>query len=128
MVVPLILPVSSSIGAVPETKTRPAALTAWLYVGDGFAALDVKTIWRAIVNSFGTPTEMCELSRVCYKEQPRIGISYLAGPSEYCPADNPAILGEPVLHTEGNALDRNAPPPGPKLRQWVTLSQGDVQR
>jgi hypothetical protein len=37
-------PVAGSIGAVPETNTRPAALTAWLYAGGGFAALDVKTI------------------------------------------------------------------------------------
>src|ERR1700692_3309732 len=79
MVVPLILPVSGSIGAVPETKTRPAALTAWLYVGDGFAALDVKTIWRAIMYSFGTSTEMCELEPCLLQGQPRIGMSYLAG-------------------------------------------------
>jgi hypothetical protein len=34
-------------------------LTAWLYDGDGIAALDVKTIWRAIMDSFATSTEMC---------------------------------------------------------------------
>jgi len=41
MVVPLKAPVTGSVGAVPETKTRPAALTAWLYAAGGFAALGV---------------------------------------------------------------------------------------
>jgi hypothetical protein len=44
MVVPLMAPVAGSVGAVPDTNTRPAALTAWLYVGGGLAAFDVKTI------------------------------------------------------------------------------------
>src|SRR5690349_7261049 len=41
-------PVAGSVGAVPETKTSPAALTPWLYVGGGLAAFGVKTISRAI--------------------------------------------------------------------------------
>lgn len=51
MVEPLIAPVSGSVGAVPETNTRPAALTAWLYVAGGLAAFGVKTIRRAILAS-----------------------------------------------------------------------------
>ena len=38
MVSPMMAPVAGSAGAVPETKTRPAPLTAWLYVGGGAAA------------------------------------------------------------------------------------------
>lgn len=46
IVVPLYAPVAGSVGAVPETKTKPAAFTAWLYVGGGFAAFGVNTICR----------------------------------------------------------------------------------
>ena len=31
IVVPVIAPVAGSCGVVPETNTRPAAFTAWLY-------------------------------------------------------------------------------------------------
>jgi hypothetical protein len=48
MVSPTRAPVAGSAGAVPETKTRPAALTAWLYVGGGAAAWAVKTMSRAM--------------------------------------------------------------------------------
>src|SRR5688572_5899549 len=41
-------PVAGSVGAVPETNTSPAALTAWLYAGGGLPAFGVNTIWRAI--------------------------------------------------------------------------------
>lgn len=51
MVEPLIAPVAGSMGAVPETKTKPAALTAWLYVGGGLPALLVNTIRRVTVIS-----------------------------------------------------------------------------
>jgi hypothetical protein len=43
--------VAGSIGAAPDTKTRPAAFTAWLYVAGGFAALVVKTICRGTIPS-----------------------------------------------------------------------------
>src|SRR5262245_57381859 len=49
-VVPTNAPVNGSVGAVPETKTRPAALTAWLYVGGGFAAFGVNTMSRAMTS------------------------------------------------------------------------------
>jgi hypothetical protein len=38
MVDPLMTPVTGSLGAVPETKTSPAAFTAWLYTGGGLPA------------------------------------------------------------------------------------------
>ena len=41
MLEPLMEPVVGSVGAVPETNTSPAALTAWLYAGGGLAALSV---------------------------------------------------------------------------------------
>src|SRR5882724_12103674 len=111
MVVPLILPVSGSIGAVPETNTRPAALTAWLYIGDGLAALDVKTIWRAIMNSFGTSTEICELGPCLLQGQPRIGRSYLAG----APQDTARLIIMQFrvnsVARGGSALDRNVRSP-----------------
>jgi MFS family permease len=40
------------VGAVPETNTSPAALTAWLYVGGGLAAFGENTILRAILLPF----------------------------------------------------------------------------
>src|SRR5688572_23841595 len=48
MVLPSMAPEAGSIGPVPETNTRPAALTAWLYVAGGLAAFDVNTICLAI--------------------------------------------------------------------------------
>src|SRR5262245_64945097 len=48
MVVPTIVPVAGSCGPVPETKTSPAAFTAWLYVAGGWAAFGVNTIWRGM--------------------------------------------------------------------------------
>jgi hypothetical protein len=44
IVVPVMVPVAGSCGDVPETKTSPAAFTAWLYVGGAFGALGVETI------------------------------------------------------------------------------------
>jgi hypothetical protein len=44
MVVPLNAPVAGSVGAVPETNTNPAALTAWLYIAGGLAAFGVNMI------------------------------------------------------------------------------------
>jgi len=38
------MPAVGSTGAVPDTNTKPAAFTAWLYVVGGSAALDVNTI------------------------------------------------------------------------------------
>src|SRR4051794_31171642 len=49
IVVAVTVPVAGLCGDVPETKTRPAAFTAWLYVAGGFGALVVKTIWRVIL-------------------------------------------------------------------------------
>src|ERR1700761_204388 len=51
IVSPTILPVVGSCGPVPETNTRPAARTAWLYVGGGGGALGVRMISRAIDSS-----------------------------------------------------------------------------
>jgi hypothetical protein len=48
IVSPTIFPVNGSCGPVPETKTRPAARTAWLYVGGGDGALDVRMMSLAI--------------------------------------------------------------------------------
>jgi hypothetical protein len=42
IVSPTIFPVIGSCGPVPETNTRPAARTAWLYVGGGNGALGVR--------------------------------------------------------------------------------------
>jgi hypothetical protein len=39
---PTIFPVTGSCGPVPETNTRPAARTAWLYVGGGDGAFGVR--------------------------------------------------------------------------------------
>jgi hypothetical protein len=50
IVSPTIFPVSGSCGPVPETKTRPAARTAWLYVG-GDGALGVRMMSLAINRS-----------------------------------------------------------------------------
>jgi hypothetical protein len=44
IVFPTIFPVTGSCGPVPETNTRPAARTAWLYVGGGAGALGVRII------------------------------------------------------------------------------------
>lgn len=49
IVSPISFPVSGSAGAVPDTNIKPAALTAWLYVAGGLAALSVNTILRAIL-------------------------------------------------------------------------------
>src|SRR5208337_2635963 len=48
IVSPTIFPVTGSCGPVPETNTRPAALTAWLYVGGGDGALGVRIMSLAI--------------------------------------------------------------------------------
>src|SRR6202451_3399081 len=42
IVSPTIFPVTGSCGPVPETNTRPAARTAWLYVGGGDGAFGVR--------------------------------------------------------------------------------------
>src|SRR5580704_5389592 len=51
IVSPTIFPVAGSCGLVPETNTRPAARTAWLYVGGGGGALGVRMISLAITFS-----------------------------------------------------------------------------
>src|SRR5580692_5859144 len=51
IVSPTIFPVAGSCGPVPETNTRPAARTAWLYVGGGEGALGVRMISLAITFS-----------------------------------------------------------------------------
>src|ERR1700683_2797005 len=48
IVSPTIFPVTGSCGPVPETNTRPAARTAWLYIGGGVGALGVRMISFAI--------------------------------------------------------------------------------
>ena len=48
IVSPTIFPVIGSCGPVPETNTRPAARTAWLYVGGGDGAFAVRMISLAI--------------------------------------------------------------------------------
>src|ERR1700685_3946769 len=48
IVSPTIFPVTGSCGPVPETNTRPAARTAWLYVGGGEGALGVRMMSLAI--------------------------------------------------------------------------------
>jgi hypothetical protein len=48
IVSPTIFPVNGSCGPVPETNTRPAARTAWLYVGGGDGALGVRMMSLAI--------------------------------------------------------------------------------
>src|SRR5580692_9178356 len=48
IVSPTIFPVPGSCGLVPETKTRPAARTAWLYVGGGDGAFGVRMMSLAI--------------------------------------------------------------------------------
>src|SRR6202167_4276104 len=48
IVSPIIFPVTGSCGPVPETNTRPAARTAWLYIGGGGGALGVRMISLAI--------------------------------------------------------------------------------
>jgi hypothetical protein len=40
--------VTGSCGPVPETNTSPAARTAWLYVGGGDGALDVRMMSLAM--------------------------------------------------------------------------------
>src|SRR5580658_5824544 len=53
IVPPTIFPVTGSCGPVPETNTRPAASTAWLYVGGGDGALGVRMMSFAI--NFSNP-------------------------------------------------------------------------
>src|SRR5271170_8237398 len=48
IVSPTIFPVAGSYGPMPDTNTRPAARTAWLYVGGGDGALGVRTMSLAI--------------------------------------------------------------------------------
>src|ERR1700729_2506135 len=48
IVSPTIFPVNGSCGPVPETNTRPAARTAWLYMGGGDGALGVRMMSLAI--------------------------------------------------------------------------------
>src|SRR5580698_895017 len=48
IVSPTIFPVTGSCGPVPETNTRPAALTAWLYVAGGDGAFGVRMMSLAI--------------------------------------------------------------------------------
>ena len=48
IVSPTIFPVDGWCGPVPETNTSPAARTAWLYVGGGVGALDVRMMSLAI--------------------------------------------------------------------------------
>ncbi len=48
---PMNFPVTGSAGEVPDTKINPAALTAWLYVAGGLAALSVNTIFRDILQT-----------------------------------------------------------------------------
>src|ERR1700735_5255870 len=60
IVSPTIFPVTGSCGPVPETNSRPAARTAWLYVGGGDGALGVQMMSLAInfSNADWTP-RMC---------------------------------------------------------------------
>src|SRR5438445_5436871 len=48
IVSPTIFPVTGSCGPVPETNTRPAARTAWLYVGGEDGASGVRMMSLAI--------------------------------------------------------------------------------
>jgi hypothetical protein len=48
IVSPTIFPVTGSCGPVPETNTRPAARTAWLYVAGGDGAFGVRIMSLAI--------------------------------------------------------------------------------
>jgi hypothetical protein len=48
IVSPTIFPVTGSCGPVPETNTKPAARTAWLYVGGGAGALGVRMMSLAM--------------------------------------------------------------------------------
>ena len=48
IVSPTIFPVTGSCGPVPETNTRPAARTAWLYVAGGDGASGVRMMSLAI--------------------------------------------------------------------------------
>src|SRR6266436_6824592 len=62
---PTIFPVTGSCGPVPETNTRPAARTAWLYVGGGEGASDVRMISLAIdFSSAEWTTWMCIRGRL----------------------------------------------------------------
>jgi hypothetical protein len=58
MVSPTIFPVVGSIGAVPDTKTSPAARTAWLYDGGEAGAFAVRIISLAIHFSSGSRNEI----------------------------------------------------------------------
>jgi hypothetical protein len=51
IVEPVIAPDAGSCGPVPETKTRPATLMAWLYVGGAFGASVVRMISRGSARS-----------------------------------------------------------------------------
>src|ERR1700689_1774582 len=51
IVSPTIFPVLGSCGPVPETNTRPAARTAWLYAGGGDGAFSVRMMSLAINTS-----------------------------------------------------------------------------
>src|ERR1700689_883094 len=52
IVSPTIFPLTGLYGPVPETNTRPAARTAWLYVGGGDGALGVRMM--SLVISFSS--------------------------------------------------------------------------
>ena len=53
IVSPTIFPVTGSCGPVPETNTRPAARTAWLYVGGGDGASVVRMM--SLATNFSSP-------------------------------------------------------------------------
>src|ERR1700685_2075073 len=59
IVSPAIFPVTGSCGLVPETKTRPAARTAWLYVGGGVGALGVRMMSFCIELSSAFSIHVC---------------------------------------------------------------------
>ena len=67
IVSPTIFPVIGSCGPVPETNTRPAARTAWLYVGGADGAFGVRMM--SLATSFSTHhrTTRTESSRLGFR-------------------------------------------------------------
>jgi len=66
IVSPTIFPVTGSCGPVPETNTRPAARTAWLYVGGGDGALGVRIMSLAtLLHSHPLESGKLQTTAIC---------------------------------------------------------------
>jgi hypothetical protein len=102
-----IFPVAGSCGPVPETNTRPAARTAWLYVGGGAGASDVRMMSLAINPSHPESTHRVHCSKPDLIQKRR-GTRNPVKPLNHISVYNETAYEWRMSYTDHNIMDREA--------------------